>query len=296
MGPVKTIAANAKLRVARARSKYGWVDVVVQLFKRYSDDDGGFYAASLTYYTFFSIFPLLLFATAALAYATFGNDELQQEILETGVKSFPVVQQVLDEEVLANIQKNRGSIALSATVLALYSGTGAVVAFQHALNRIYKVATEGSFVQKRVAALKFLASLGLLTLITVALGTVGTWVGGLFAGVIAFVAGLATSVLLFSVAYKVLPQREVATWRDVLPGAIVAGLVFEFLKRVGALYLQTGNQGRNATFGTFTTAATLLVSAYLLCQITLLAAELNAVLAERRRSREFSLADKEVVP
>jgi hypothetical protein len=31
----------------------------------------------------------------------------------------------------------------------------------------------------------------------------------------------------------------------------------------------------------------------LLCQVTLLAAQLNAVLAERRRSREFSLADKD---
>lgn len=296
MGSVKNIGAQVKLRVERARSQYGWFDVAVQTFKRYSDDDGGFYAASLTYYTFFSIFPLLLFAVAALGYATFGNEELQDEILNTGVDSFPVLRQVLRNKVLAQIQERRGSIALSATLLALYTGTGAIVAFQHALNRTYKVETEGTFLQKRVTALKFLAGLGLLTLISVALGAIGPWIGGFVTGLLALIAGLATSMLLFAVAYRVLPQRRVTSWRDVLPGAVVAGVVFEILKRVGAFYVQSGNEGRNATFGTFATAATLLVSAYLLCQIALLAAEFNAVLAERRVSREFSLADKEVVP
>ena len=63
--------------------------------------------------------------------------------------------------------------------------------------------------------------------------------------------------------------------------ALLAGGVFEILKTVGTLYIARGQQGREATFGAFATAATLLVASYLLSQITLLAAELNAVLAER---------------
>ena len=100
------------------------------------------------------------------------------------------------------------------------------------------------------------------------------------------------TVLLFASAYRFLPQSTL-TWREVLPGAVVAGAIFEVLKIVGPTYLSAGEEGRNVTFGAFATAAGLLVSAYLLCQVALLAAQLNAVLAERRGSREFSLADKD---
>jgi membrane protein len=91
--------------------------------------------------------------------------------------------------------------------------------------------------------------------------------------------------LVFAAAFRVLPATELA-WRDVLPGALVAAAAFELLKSLGAAYLEAGAASRNATFGTFAAAAGLLVASYLICQITLLSAEVNVVLAERRLTRQ----------
>jgi len=292
MSIVKNATAQAKLRLEVARARYGSLDVAISTFKRFSDGDGGFYAAGLTYYAFFSVFPLVLFSVSALGFVAFLSEEWKQELLDAGKESFPLISEILTATNLNKIEDARFSLAAVGLLLVLYSGTGGIVAFEHALNRIYEVSEEGTFVQKRMRSLKFLGTIGVIALISVALGAVGRVIDSPVVSVFSFVAGFATSVLLFASAFRFLPKTKLA-WREVLPGAMVAGAIFEVLKIVGPLYLTSGEEGRNATFGAFAAAAGLLVSAYLLCQVTLLAAQLNAVLAERRRSREFSLADKD---
>jgi membrane protein len=260
--------------------------------KRFSEVDGGFYAAGLTYFLFFSIFPLVLFGVSALGFAVFLSEEIKRDIVDAGVEAFPLLTQVLQPDSLDRLVDARFSLAAVGLLLALYSGTGGIVALQHALNRLRGVEQEGTFLQKRLRALRFLATIGLIPLISVALGAAGQFVDSALVGVVAVAGGAFMSVLLFATAYKFLPTLN-PPWREVLPGAILAGAIFEILKIVGPYYLASGRSGRDATFGTFATAAGLLVSAYLLSQVTLLAAALNAVLAERRQSREFSLAEKD---
>ena len=292
MSFVKTATAQAKLRVETARAHNGWLDVAISTFKRFSDGDGGFYAAGLTYYAFFSVFPLVLFSVSALGFVTFLSQNLKQDLLDAGRKSFPLISEILTANNLTKIEDARFSLAAVGLLLVLYSGTGGIVAFEHALNRIYGVDEEGTFVQKRVRSLRFLGTIGVIAIISVALGAVWRIIDSPVVSVFAFMAGFGTSVLLFASAYRFLPRSNL-TWREVLPGAVVAGAIFEGLKIVGPIYLSSGEEGRNATFGAFAAAAGLLVSAYLICQVALLAAQLNAVLGERRRSREFSLADKD---
>jgi membrane protein len=292
MTAVKSATARAKLRVEVARARYGWLDVAISTFKRFSDGDGGFYAAGLTYYAFFSVFPLVLFSVSALGFVTFLSQDLKQRLLDAGRESFPLISEILTANNLDRIEEARFSLAAVGLLLVLYSGTGGIVAFEHALNRIHGVSEEGTFVQKRIRSLRFLGAIGVIALTSVAFGAVWRFIDSPVVSVLAFLAGFVTSVLLFASAYKLLPRIHLS-WRDVLPGAMIAAAIFEVLKIVGPLYLGAGAKGRNETFGAFAAAAGLLVSAYLLCQVALLAAQLNAVLAERRRSREFSLADKD---
>ena len=292
MSSVKRVGTRAKLRVETARSHYGWLDVAITTFKRHSEKDGGFFAAGLTYYAFFSLFPLILFSVSALGFVTFISEQTQQRIIDAGVDAFPLVRRILQEDSLRVIQEARFSLASAGLLLALYSGTGGIVAFRHALNRIYGVEDEGTFLRKRISSLRFLATIGGIALLSVALGTLGGLIASSVVTLLAYLAGFGIGVLLFAGAFKFLPRRELS-WREVLPGAIVAAAIFELLKIVGPLYLAAGAEGRNATYGAFATAAALLVSAYLLCQVTLLAAQLNAVLAERRQTREFSLSDQD---
>ena len=292
MGAVKDLTAQAKLRLEITRAHHGWVDIGLTTFRRFSDRDGGFYAAGLTYYVFFSAFPLVLFGVSALGFLVFVSDDIKRDIVNASADAFPLVKQILKPDTLDTVANARFSLAALGLALVLYSGTGGIVALEHALNRIKGFDQEGNFLQKRLRAVRFLATVGLIPIFSVAFGAVARYVDSPPVSYLAQVVGALMSVLLFATAFKFLPRGN-PPWREVLPGAVIAGAIFEVLKVVGPLYLETGQGGRSAAFGAFAATAGLLISAYLLSQVTLLAAELNGVLAERRQSRDFSLADKD---
>jgi membrane protein len=294
---IKDVPAQTKLRVERARANHSVVDIAISSFKRFSQDDGGFNAAALTYYTFFSIFPILIFATSALGFITHGNAELRDELLKKGLDAVPLLGDLLTEDVLDGIESQRGTLAIVGFLMALYAGSGGIVALEHALNKINRVANEPGFIPKRLRSLKWLGALALVAPISLGISGFAQFVGGLLENnlvgtfllsVLLHCAGAALGVGIFLSAFMFLPAAR-NSWRDALPGAIVAGIVFEILKTAGTWYLARGAESRAATFGAFQTAAALLVASYLLAQVTLLAAELNAVLAERRQTRQSSM-------
>lgn len=293
MADVGQITTRAKLEVERARARHGSVDILVTTFRRFSANDGGVLAAALTYYTFFSVFPLLLFAASAVGYLTFLSGDIRESLLRSGIEGVPLLNQILTFDMLESLKENRGTLAIVGLLLALYSGSGAVVALEHALNRINCVEDEETFFGKRIKSLKWLgflgvgalASFGTTALVQIAASKIGS------GAVVEFLLGVVLSVLsigvntgVFATAFKLLPNKE-RSWRDVLPGAVIAATAFEILKLLGARYLGAGAEGRSQTFGAFAAAAGLLVASYLLSQIILLAAEVNAVLAERRETR-----------
>jgi inner membrane protein YhjD len=285
---------QAKLRVERARARWPAVDVGVSTFKRFSEDDGGTLAAALTYYIFFSIFPLLLFGVAALGFVTRGNEELKSDILAAGVDSFPLLRDVLQPAGLDFFERRAGGLALTAIALALYSGSGAVVALEHSLNRIDHISEEGTFIQKRVRSVRWLVLLAPAAVATAGLAGLANFSSEMFGArsvvttgvsILSYVGGVLVSAIVFALAFKLL-SRAGHDWRDVVPGALAGALAFELLKAAGSTFLAAGTKGREGTFGAFAAAAGLLVVAFLISRITLLAAELNAVLAERRLTRQ----------
>lgn len=298
--PFENAAAQAKLRLERARARSGIVDVTIRIFKRFSETDGGSYAAALTYYLFFSIFPLLTFGAAILGYVTFGNQELQQDIFDKAVDSFPMLRDAFSPDGFRAIEANRHGLALAGLALALYSGSGAIVALEHALNKVHRIRNEPNFFEKRLRSLKWLGVLGLSVLVSVGLTSLSRTTASIFdaggpagralSSVLFALLALGVSTMTFATAFRFLPAKEQG-WADVMPGALVGGVVFELLKLVGSLFLASGAEGRNATFGAFATAATVLVVCYLSSQVTLLAAEVNAVLQERRIAREPAISE-----
>ena len=296
--PIETAVSQVKLRLERARSRYGLVDVVVRVFKRFSETDGGSYSAALTYYTFFSIFPLLALGAAVLGFITQGDQKAQQEIFEKGVEAFPMFKDALSPDGFKAIERARQELAVTGALLALYSGSGAIVALEHALNKVYRIEAEPNFWEKRLRSLRWLAILGVAFLVSIAITSAAGWAGSGSAGVAGDLAAGALRVTgglmavgVFATAFKFLPAKDLS-WSDVLPGAIVGGAAFALLIFLGSVFLQGGEDSRNATFGAFAAAATLLVVSFLVSRVTLLAAEVNAVLAERRLTREPAVSEQ----
>lgn len=294
MNRLKALAENLKNALSRARERFPVLDIAMRTFKSFSEDDGGPYAAALTYYTFFSIFPMLLFGTAVLGFVLANYPDLKEDILNVSLDAFPLMGDLLRPDALDIIENNRRTLALTAIPIALYSGLGGIAALTHALNVMLDVPRdqEASWLGKRIKALKWLLLLTVGALLSIALGTVANFSAELFglgedsvlARTLGHLAGFCVGVFIFVTAFKVLPAKK-QTVREVLPGAILAAAAFELLKIAGAAYLEAGARGRNATFGALASAAALLVASFLTAQITLLAAELNAVLSERKGNR-----------
>jgi membrane protein len=293
MSAVEDIKVEAKRRVEVARANHAAIDVAVRTFRRFSEDEGGPSAAALTYYFFFSIFPLLLFVGSLLGLATFLSQDLKEDIIRAGLDAAPLLRDVLTPDGLKILQDRRAQLALVALVMALYAGSGVIVALEHALNKINRCSVEPSFIQKRIRSFKFMALFAVGALLSLALSALGKFIGDVaqlgilgtvFGSVVAYAGAIVVTTALFAACYRILPACELS-WKDVLPGAITAAVIFEILKFAGSAYLAQGEATRNDTFGAFATAAALLVVSYLLSQVTLLAAELNAVILERRRMR-----------
>ena len=66
----------------------GWA-IPMAVIKKFGDDQAGNLAALVAYYSFFSIFPLLLVFTTILGFVLQGNTKLYDEVRTSVLGNFP---------------------------------------------------------------------------------------------------------------------------------------------------------------------------------------------------------------
>lgn len=65
--------------------------IPVAVVKKLGDDQGGNLSALISYYGFFSLFPLLLVFVTGLGFGLEGNPEAQQAVLDSALEQIPIV-------------------------------------------------------------------------------------------------------------------------------------------------------------------------------------------------------------
>jgi inner membrane protein YhjD len=275
-------------RVNRLQLRHRHLGFVVAVFKKFGDDQAGSLAALVAYYLFFSIFPLLLVFTSVLGFVLANDADLQQDLVDSALANFPV----LGDAIRSNIGTARGDgLALIIGLLAaLWGGMAAVGAMQDAMNSIWNIPRRErpNLLHQRLRSLAMLLVLAaFVTASTLAGGlssTAGTWpvVGRLAAVVPAF----ALNTLLFLVAFRLLPSRALR-WRQLWPGAVVAAAFFTAIQSVGGVYVNHVVRDAGPVYGSFAIVLGLLSLLYLQAQLTMLAAEVNVVLAEGLHPRSL---------
>src|ERR1700710_2273499 len=68
-----------------------WLGFPLAVIYKFTDDQGPFLAALLTYYGFLSLFPLLLLLTTILGYLLQHDPHLQMRILDSALGQFPLI-------------------------------------------------------------------------------------------------------------------------------------------------------------------------------------------------------------
>jgi YihY family inner membrane protein len=257
------------------------------VIKKFSDDQASQMAALIAYYGFFSLFPLLLVFVTVLGFVLQGNTSAQNSVLHSTLSQFPII----GNQLQSNIGSLKGSAVSLAIGLvgALLAGLGITGATQNAFNQVWYVPHKRrpNFLGSRLRGLALLMVLGVLAIVsTVAAGFVTAGGAGLLAAISGVIVALIVNLLLFFMAFRFLTAAEVPT-RDLLPGVVVAAIVWQLLQHVGGYYVEHVVRHAKETSGLFAFVLGLLAWLYLGGQVTLLAAEVNVVKAQRLWPRSF---------
>ncbi|MGK2959120.1 MAG: YihY/virulence factor BrkB family protein [Acidimicrobiales bacterium] len=251
----------------------------IAVVKKFGDDRGGQLAAVISYYAFFSLFPLLVLLTTIAGFVLSNNGELRRELLDTVLRQFPSI----GEELALEINRLDGSVLVLVigSLGLLWSGLGALQATQHAMNTIWNIPIKlrASFLVVHLRAIGALAVLGLGFLTTTVLANLrpeAAGVTGALFTVLGLFGSLALSCAMFIGIFVVLTERQLS-WRDVILGAIVGSLGWTAIHILGGWYVDRVLSSASATYGSFAMVIGLLSWLYLQAQVLLLAAEINVV-------------------
>jgi YihY family inner membrane protein len=112
---------------------------------------------------------------------------------------------------------------------------------------------------------------------------------GMVARLAGYLIAIVLDVGLFVVAFRLLTDRDVST-RDVLPGALLSGIVFWLLQQLSSLIIFRYLHNAEKIYGNYATVITMLSWFYLQSVVTLLGTQLNVVLKERLHPRRLVTA------
>jgi membrane protein len=279
-------------------SGHTFVALAKQSVEAWMDDYAASMGAALSYYTLFSLAPLLLIVVA-VAGLVFNTQTARDQLLaQIGGLVGPEGSFVIDGLLKSASHPGQSLFASIAGVVTLIVGATSVFAeLQSDLDRIWRapvtVRPSGlrGLLRTRLVSFGLIVSIGFLLLVSLvvsaAIHVLGAWYGAWFPGwvvtleVVNQVVSLAVVTALFALMYRILPSVHVA-WQDVWRGSFVTALLFTAGKYLIGLYL--GRAGISSSFGAAGSLVVLMVWVFYSAQIFLLGAEYTWLEAQHRAS------------
>jgi membrane protein len=279
-----------------------YVVLVRQTFKEWSEDNAARLAAALSYYTTFSLAPLLVLLISLLG--LFGvRNTIQVQILSqvedlAGQAGSELVSGMIET---ASLPATGTITTVIGAVTLLFGALGVFAELQNSLNTIWEVkpkpkegmlATIRSLFFTRLLSFAMILVVGFLLLVSLALSAglaaLGEFLGNTFISSemliqsINFLLSYVVITVLFALIFKYLPDARIA-WKDVWLGAAITALLFSIGKLLIGLYLGRSNVGN--VFGAAGSLAILMIWVYYSAQIVFLGAEFTQVYANLFGSR-----------
>ena len=277
-----------------------WKAIVIRAGKKFLDNNAMMLASALAYSTFFAI-PSVLLVVVGLFTLIAGPDTITTLMQHFNTFMPAQATSLLKQSLLRADAHPASSIVLTVIgfVLAVWSVTGAMNAYMLALNIAYERKDRRSFLQKRIAALKMAAVMG----IAFALVAVLLIFGPVVEKAIASHAGPAGSVVdilwwvtqwpillagllvAFATLLYLGPDVEHRKWQFLTPGSLVAALLWIASSGLFAVYTSMFGS-YNKTWGALSAVIVTLTWLWLAAMALLFGAEINAEVERSRRLRE----------
>jgi membrane protein len=261
---------------------------------KFFEDRGPHLAAMIAYFALLSFVPLLFLTISVLSFA--GRADESSYLVTELKRAFPGSSVASIVHTVREIQKHATALGIVGGAALLWASLSLFSVLESAFNIVYGKPNR-SFLRGKLLAVGLML-LSLVTLfVGLLMGSFGyellkRYADGFAQNVyVAYGLSVAASLLavfVFLVAVYYLLTNVEHSFRDVLPGAVVAAVLLEASFQVLPLYVRfSGNVVALKAFGG---PALLLVWLYVMANAIVFGAEVNWWLAERRRIAELDEA------
>jgi len=247
---------------------HGWLGMLTGTAREVLKPNSAITAAAIAYFALFSLFPLILLSISIASF-NFGLLMDQQFIVQELEFIAPALGQLLGKNI-DEIIRARGPVTGIALVGLIWSASTIFYTLTQTLNGIW-----GNKLNRPVWKRRGLAIIFVLTFVGPALflasfassliANLRTWLPDQFipiGGALSIVVAILLDIALFMAIYIMLPHGA-STWREILPGAIGAGLLWELAKKAFLFFVSTYISISNLVYGSVAAIFAFLVWAYL---------------------------------
>jgi membrane protein len=241
----------------------------VRVLSAYGASQASNFAAALAFAGFLAMFPMMLGALSIIGFLI-RDPATEARFTNLLVQMFPNTAQPQLMDALTGVKQSAGWMGLVSLGGLIWSASGIFSTMEFALTQVFGTKQRDMLRQKAMG-------LVMMLVLVVAIGATvaANSIVNLFpmAWLVSFVVGALIMVAMLVLLYRSVPNRTFKL-KDVLPGAILAGVLIEMLTLVFPFYqrISHGFNSYGAQFGLFFLIATWL---YLLSQVLLLGAVYN---------------------
>ncbi|BCS33990.1 hypothetical protein TBR22_A32190 [Luteitalea sp. TBR-22] len=276
------------LSVPRAVAVASWRALV-----RFFNSDNLTYASSISYYALLSLFPLFLLLFSILGSAT-TDEDARLRVLGFVLRYFPRQFDFLSTQIDA-FRQQRFQLGFFASLLMIWSSLGVFGAITTAVNYAWKVERQPNFFKHKLVAFLMLATASVLLVTALTIISAGSvvesnwfaarvgetpaaeWARGVWARWASTLLFIGVTGLIF---YFV-PNTNKVRFRDVWPGAIIAGLLWRVALAGFSWYVR--DLSRFSVHGTIAGVVVFLLWVYVSSAVLLYGVELTVAYAQIRR-------------
>ncbi len=279
----------------KSKLKFIW-EFLVDVINKFIDDKCPKLGAALSFYTIFSLAPLLIIAIS-VAGLIFGEKAASGQIVGEIKDMVGNESAVLIQNALRKVSFSSANIIaiIMSLVTMIIGSTVVFVELQDSLDMIWKVKPKpgGNFLKSllkdRIKSFVIVIGTGFLLLVSLMVSSVISALSSfineklislpvLLLDSVDIIISLAIIFVLFGMIFKGLPDVELE-WRHVWIGSIVTAVLFVMGKYLIGLYI--GQSTLGSTYGAASSLVILLLWVYYSAQILFIGAEFTQVYAER---------------
>jgi membrane protein len=276
------------------RMESSW-DLVKTTMAQWSDDKVSRLAAALSYYTIFSLAPLLIICISITG-LIFRKDAVEGQVLAQ-LGGLLGQQSALEIQTMIASVSSRPSSGMIASIIGIFTliigVSGLFGELQDSFDTIWGVKPKTGrsildILQDRFLSFTMILGIGFLLLSSLLFSALLTAIGGHLSSImpaitllwliIDFIISIFVTAILFALIFKILPD-VILEWRDVWLGAFVTSLLFTIGKFALVIYLGTSQIA--STYGAAGSLIVILIWVYYSAQILLIGAEFTKVFTKK---------------